>query len=83
MKYMVAELMHKAEKAWYENGQIYVLLADQKQLSFPVILNKKLKQASEKQLKQVELVCNGTGLHWAELDEDLSILGILEGRFGG
>lgn len=83
MKYMVAELMHKAEKAWYENGQIYVLLADQKQLSFPVSLNKKLKQASETQLKQVELVCNGTGLHWAELDEDLSILGILEGRFGG
>lgn len=80
---MITELMHKAEKAWYDNGQIYVLLADQRQLSFPVSLNKKLKQASETQLKQVELVCNGTGLHWAELDEDLSILGILEGRFGG
>jgi len=82
MKYMLAELMHKAKKAWYAGGSIYVLLEDQKQMSFPVSLNKKLSNATEEQLMNLELICNGTGLHWLDLDEDLSILGILEGRYG-
>jgi len=82
MKYMVAELMHKAKKAWYAGGSIYVLLEDQKQLSFPVSLNKKLSNTTEEQLMNLELICNGTGLHWPDLDEDLLILGILEGRYG-
>ena len=30
----------------------------------------------------VEIICGGTGLHWPELDEDLSVAGILEGRLG-
>ncbi|MFM6661038.1 MAG: DUF2442 domain-containing protein [Microcystis panniformis] len=30
----------------------------------------------------MELNCDGTGLHWETLDEDLSIIGILEGRLG-
>jgi hypothetical protein len=25
---------------------------------------------------------SGTGLHWPDLDEDLSVIGIIEGRFG-
>ena len=29
-----------------------------------------------------ELICEGTGLHWETLDEDLSIIDILEGRLG-
>lgn len=82
MKYMVTELIHRAEKVWYSDGNIYVLLADQKQLSFPVSLNKKLSNATEAQLNNLELICNGTGIHWPDLDEDLSILGVLEGRYG-
>lgn len=82
MKYMVTELIHRAERAWYADGSIYVLLADHKQLSFPVGLNQKLSNASEAQLKNLELICNGTGIHWPDLDEDLSILGVLEGRYG-
>lgn len=82
MKNMVTELIHRAKKAWYADGFIYVLLEDQKQLSFPVSLNQKLSQASEAQLKHLDLICNGTGIHWPDLDEDLSILGVLEGRYG-
>ena len=28
------------------------------------------------------LVLIGTGLHWPDLDEDLSVTGIIEGKFG-
>jgi len=82
MKYMVAELMFKATKAWYENGRICVLLSDKKEIRFPVELNNKLKEATHDQLKNIEIICDGNGLHWPELDEDLSITGIIEGRFG-
>jgi len=82
MKYIVAELMFKATKAWYENGRICLLLSDKKEIRFPVELNNKLKEATPDQLNNIEIICNGTGLHWPELDEDLSLAGIIEGRFG-
>ncbi len=82
MKYMVAELMFKAEKAWYNSGKIHVLLSDRKEVSFPVELNSKFNGASETELNNIEITCGGTGLHWPALDEDLSITGIMEGRFG-
>ena len=49
---------------------------------FPAAKNKRLAKANPEQLANVELICNGTGLHWEELDEDLSVIGILEGRLG-
>ncbi len=81
MKYMVAELLFKVTKAWYENGLVCLLLSDRKEIRFPVDLNRKLRNASIDQLKNVEIICNGTGLHWPDLDEDLSVSGIIEGRF--
>ena len=82
MKYMVAELMFTAVKAWYENGMICILLSDKKEIRFPVEANAKLKSATDEQRNQIEIICNGTGLHWKELDEDLSLIGIMEGRYG-
>jgi hypothetical protein len=40
-----------------------------------------LAKANSEQLAEVELIYDGTGLHWESLDEDLSIVGILEGKF--
>lgn len=61
---------------------ICILLSDKKEIRFPVDLNSKLKSATDEQRNQIEIICNGTGLHWNELDEDLSVTGIIEGRFG-
>lgn len=69
-------------KAWYESGANCIVLSDRKKVSFPVDLNEKLRNASEQELNNIEIICNGTGLHWSALDEDLSITGIMEGRFG-
>ena len=82
MKYMVAELLFTVKKAWYENGMICLLMSDNKEIRFPVELNRKLKNATENQRNHIEIICNGTGLHWPDLDEDLSVTGIIEGRYG-
>lgn len=82
MKYLVAELLFKATNAWFENGMICMLLSDKKEIRFPVELNSKLKVATTDQLGNIEIICGGTGLHWPDLNEDLSVTGIIEGRFG-
>ena len=82
MKYMVAELMFTVRKAFYQDGMICLLMSDKKEIRFPVEVNTKLKNATEQQRKNVEIICGGTGLHWPDLDEDLSVTGIIEGRYG-
>lgn len=82
MKYMVAELMFTAKKAWHENGMICILLSDNREVRFPAYLNEKLRNALLEHVSNIEIICGGTGINWPDLDEDLSVVGILEGRFG-
>ncbi len=82
MKYMVTELAFVAKNAWYEDGMICVLLEDKREIRFPVYLNERLAKAPVEAVKNIKVICNGTGLHWPDLDEDLSVMGIMEGRFG-
>jgi hypothetical protein len=49
-------------------------------LSFPIKENPRLAAGSADQLKNVEV--SPYGLHWPELDEDLSFEGLLRGDFG-
>jgi hypothetical protein len=82
MKYSIAELETKALKVWVENGMVCLRLADDREIRFPASKNRRLAKAGPEQLAKVELICDGTGLHWPDLDEDLSVQGILEGRLG-
>jgi hypothetical protein len=82
MKYTVADLQYIAQRAWVENDMVCILLTDHKEIRFPVYLNDKLRNASSVQLNNLEIICSGTGLHWPDLDEDLSVVGIMEGRYG-
>jgi hypothetical protein len=67
---------------WVENRWVYIRLEDDREVRFPAEKNRRLRSAPIEALQNVELICGGTGLHWPDLDEDLSVQGILEGRFG-
>jgi len=82
MKYSILELQSRAVAAFVENGFVCIRLEDGREIRFPASKNRRLRSATAAQLANIELICNGTGLHWPDLDEDLSVLGILEGRFG-
>lgn len=82
MKYIIAELLFKVTEAWYKSGMICMKMSDGKEIRFPVELNTKLKKANDEQRSNIEIICGGTGLHWPDLDEDLSVSGIIEGRYG-
>jgi hypothetical protein len=82
MKYSVLELSALAIEADAEDGVVCVRLSDGREIRFPASKNRRLRDATPEQLANIEIICNGTGLHWPNLDEDLSVLGILEGRLG-
>jgi hypothetical protein len=60
---------------------IFIELTDGRQIGFPADRFKILSQASDEELKEVELRLNGYALRWERLDEDLTVQGIVEGRF--
>ena len=84
MKYSnnVAEREARASRVWIEAGWVCVRLDDDREIRFPAAKNRRLRAALPEQLANIEVICNGTGLHWPELDEDLSVQGIVEGRLG-
>ncbi len=50
--------------------------------AFPPRLAQGLEAATDDQLAAVELLSRGYGLHWEELDVDLSLPGLMAGLFG-
>ena len=70
-----------AVKVWTENRTIYLELADQRIIGFPADRFKLLKNASKELLAKVQLRLEGTALRWEELDEDITVRGIVLGNF--
>jgi hypothetical protein len=70
-----------AVKAWAKGRMIYVELTDGRVVGFPASRFRRLDAATDKQLQDVRLEVNGTALRWEYLDEDLTVGGIVAGRF--
>ncbi|MCB1316609.1 MAG: DUF2442 domain-containing protein [Leptospiraceae bacterium] len=68
-------------RAWVEGRMVYIELTDGRIIGFPANRFKLLKDATEEQLEAVEVRLNGFALRWEELDEDITVPGIVEGRF--
>ncbi|MDQ3034254.1 MAG: DUF2442 domain-containing protein [Myxococcota bacterium] len=60
---------------------IFVELTDGRHIGFPADRFRLLRAATDDQLTRVELRLNGYALRWSELDEDLSVQGIVDGEF--
>jgi len=54
-----------------------VRLADGREISVPLEWLPKLRDASPAARKNWRLIGGGIGIHWEELDEDLSVEGLL------
>jgi hypothetical protein len=81
MSSSITELEHCATRAWVSGRFVFIELTDGRQIGFPSSRFKLLRNASDEQLQHVALRANGTALRWEELDEDISVSGIVEGHF--
>jgi len=55
-------------------------LADGRSVSVPLAWFPRLLHAKVSQRKKWRLIGDGRGIHWPEIDEDLSVEGLLRGR---
>lgn len=64
-------------------GTLQIELADGRRISVPLAWYPRLLHATWNERRRWRLIGKGRGIHWASLDEDISIEGILAGRPSG
>lgn len=73
-------LIDTPRSASCRDGFVVVILESGAELRFPTAANPRLAPATPEQLNRIEI--SPFGLHWPDLDEDLSIRGIVQGDYG-
>ncbi|MGD0564458.1 MAG: DUF2442 domain-containing protein [Roseiarcus sp.] len=68
----------RAKSVRFDEDSFWVELSDGRTLSVPLAWFPRLLRASPEQREAVSI--SSRGLHWDELDEDISIEGLLAGR---
>jgi len=68
-----------AKSVKFDDDMMHVELTDGRILSVPLIWFPVLHKATPQQRKRCKIGPGGLGLHWRELEEDLSIAGLLAG----
>lgn len=69
-----------ATKIWFDKENMWVALTDGRQLSIPLVYFPRLLNATSEQRNNYELSGGGTGIHWEEIDEDISVPGLILGN---
>jgi Protein of unknown function (DUF2442) len=69
-----------ARSAVFRDGQIIIVMKSGTGIRFPVAENPRLARGTPEQLSRIEL--SPFGIHWPDLDEDLSFQGLLRGDYG-
>ncbi|NJD00674.1 DUF2442 domain-containing protein [Candidatus Erwinia dacicola] len=67
-----------AKAVRFDEYNMWVMLSDARTLGVPLAWFPKLMHASPAQREHFEL--SARGLHWDELDEDISVDGLIAGR---
>jgi hypothetical protein len=68
-----------AKSISFDEEMMHVTLTDGRRVSVPIIWFPLLRSATPGQRSKYEIGGGGISLHWPELDEDLSVAGLLAG----
>jgi hypothetical protein len=63
----------------FDAATFRVVLEDGRELSVPIDWFPRLRRATPAERKNWRLIGRGEGIHWPEIDEDVSVLGLLAG----
>ena len=69
----------RASRIWFDEDNMWLNLSDGRQLSVPLAYFPRLQKATSQQRADYEISGGGTGLHWDEIDEDISVPNLLMG----
>ncbi|MEN8128611.1 MAG: DUF2442 domain-containing protein [Pseudomonadota bacterium] len=79
MSTLAVELHPLAQNVVCTETSVIVELIDGRTVTVPLIWFPRLSKASSEQLQKWEILGDGEGIHWPEIDEDLSVAGLLAG----
>jgi len=68
-----------ARRVTLDKDTLWVELADGRQLGVPLAYFPRLLSASPEERARFVISGGGTGLHWEDLDEDISVAGLMMG----
>ncbi len=63
---------------WFDEDMLHVRLVDGREVGVPLAWFPRLESASSTERKNWRLIGDGIGIHWEDLDEDISIKGLLD-----
>jgi hypothetical protein len=73
------EIDPRAKEVRCSDDELTVVLADGRTISVPLAWFPRLLHASSSQRANFELLGGGHGIHWPDVDEDISVEGLLRG----
>jgi len=66
-------------QVWVTEDEISVFLSDGRKVSVPLAWSWRLSDATPEQRQNYQLIGDGLGIHWPDIDEDISVEGMLRG----
>jgi len=79
MSTSAVEVHPLAQSVSFTDSELVVELIDGRTVSVPLVWFPRLTNATREQLENFEILADGEGIHWPDLDEDLSVAGLLRG----
>jgi Protein of unknown function (DUF2442) len=77
MNSSIVGIRPKAREVSLSDDELTVSLTDGRRVSVPLVWFPRLLHATPEQRQHFELLGDGEGIHWPEIDEDLSVAGLL------
>lgn len=79
MSTSAVEVHPLAQSIRFTDSDLVVELVDGRTVSVPLVWFPRLSKATPEQLENFEILADGEGIHWPDIDEDLSVAGLLRG----
>ena len=79
MSILAVETYALAENIEFTDDDMTVSLVDRRKIIVPLVWFPRLTAATKNQLINYALLGDGEGIHWPDIDEDLSVAGLLRG----
>ena len=84
MNSLIVELEEaRAQQITVSEDSLTVDLVDGRTIIVPLVWYPRLWHGTSEERSNLEIIGEGTLIHWSDLDEDLSVAGLLAGRHSG
>ena len=80
MSTLAVEPAARAADVRCDDEVLVVKLTDGRTLSVPLLWFPRLAAANKEERGRFQLIGEGEGIHWPDVDEDISVAGLLAGR---